>query len=110
MGCKEINLNIDDSGKTITTAEGTIFKVTLVSNRSTGNSWHNISYDKAVLSQVGEPVYEKNKDKLIGAPGQVIYTFKTLKKGETNLQMDYGALHSPGKKPVKKFQIKIEVK
>ena len=110
MGCKEITLSMDDSGKTITVAPGTMIKVTLVSNRSTGNSWHNINYDKALLMQKGDPVYEKSNTGLTGAPGKVTYAFKALKKGETDLYLEYGAAYSKDKNPVKVFKIKIVVK
>ena len=110
MGCKEITLGMEDSGKTITVAPGAVIKVTLVSNRSTGNSWHNVSYDKALLKQVGEPVYEKSKGGLVGAPGKVTYTFKALEAGETGLQMDYGSVHSDNKDSLKEFNIQVVVK
>ncbi len=110
MGCKEITLSMDDSGKTITVAPGTTIKITLVSNRSTGNIWHNINYDKALLKQVGEPVYEKSKGGLVGAPGKVTYTFKALQSGETNLRMDYGSIHSDNKDSLKEFNIRVVVK
>ena len=110
MGCKEITLGMEDSGKTITVAPGTVIKVTLVSNRSTGNSWHNISYDKALLMHVGEPVYEKSKSDLMGAPGKVTYTFKALKTGETGLRMDYGSARQEKKDSLKEFNIRVVVK
>ncbi len=110
MGCKEITLGMDDSGKTITVAPGTVIKVTLVSNKSTGNSWHNIKYDKALLMQAGEPVYEKSKTGAVGSPGKVTYGFKTLKTGATDLYMEYGAAYSKNNEPVKVFKVKIVVK
>ncbi len=110
MGCKEITLGMDDSGKTITVAPGTVIKVTLTSNSSTGNSWHSIRYDNVLLMQVGEPDYEKSNTGLVGAPGKVIYAFKALKSGETDLRMSYGANHSAGKEPIKEFYIHIVVK
>ncbi len=110
MGCKEISLSMDDSGKTITVAPGTVIKVTLTSNSSTGNSWHKISYDKSLLMQEGEQVYEKSNTGLTGAPGKVIYAFKALKSGETDLYMEYGAAYSKNNEPVKVFKVKIVVK
>jgi len=110
MGCKEITLSMDDSGKTITVAPGTTIKVTLVSNRSTGNSWQYISFDKALLKQVSEPVYEKSKSGLMGAPGKVTYTFKALKTGETGLQMSYGPVRPGNKDSLKEFNIQVAIK
>lgn len=110
MGCKEITLSMNDSGKTVTAVAGTILKVSLVSNRSTGNSWHNIRYDKSVIMQVGDPIYEKSKTNLVGAPGKAIYTFKILKTGVTYLKIDYGAAYSKNSDPVKTFDVKIVVK
>ena len=110
MGCNEIILSMKDSGKTITVDPGTVIKINLVSNRSTGNNWRTIDYNHDIITQKGEPVYKKDSSNLIGAAGSVSYSFKTLKSGTTDLSMLYGSFSNPDKEPLKKFELKIVVK
>ncbi len=107
--CNEVHLSMKDSGKTIKASVGTVLAITLVSNRSTGNSWHNMTYDHAVIEPVGKPEYKKNQKGLAGAPGEVIYTFKTIGKGKTGLTMEYGSPNQKDKKALKKFNVNIVV-
>ena len=109
MGCKEITLNMGDSGKTVTVAPGTTIKIELVSNKSTGNSWREIDYNHEVIELAGNPVYKKAASGLTGAPGTVVYTFKAGQKGQSKLQMQYGSPDNPDKKPVKSFELLIVV-
>ncbi len=110
MGCKAIRLTMNDSGKTINVADGAKFKVELVSNRSTGNDWTNLSYDKEIIKLTDEPVYQQNKSGLTGAPGTVTYTFKALKPGNTDLKMEYVPIGNPHKDPLKTFSVSVVVK
>ncbi len=109
MGCKEITLSMGDSGKTVAVAPGTTIKIELVSNKSTGNSWREMDYNHEVVGLVGNPVYKKADSGLIGAPGTVVYTFKTKQKGQTKLQMQYGSPRNLDKKPLKSFELTIVV-
>jgi len=106
--CNEVHLTMKDSGKTITASPGTVITITVVSNRSTGNSWRNMSYDHAILESVGKPEYKKNKEGLVGAPGEVVFTFKVLGKGKTELMMEYGSSYEADKEAFKKFSVKIQ--
>jgi predicted secreted protein len=101
---------MNDSGKTINVADGAKFKVELVSNRSTGNNWTNLSYDKEIIKLTDEPVYQQNKSGLTGAPGTVTYTFKALKPGNTDLKMEYVPIGNPHKDPLKTFSVSVVVK
>ena len=108
MGCNEINLTMDDTGKTVNVKKGDKISITLVSNRSTGNTWRNIEYDNKIIEQDGEPEYKASSSKLVGAPGKVTYKFKAIAKGKTKLKMEYGSFDK--KKPaLKKFEIDINV-
>ena len=107
--CKEINLTMEDSGKTVTLSPGDVVNITLVSNRSTGNTWRKVEYDKNVLEEVSDPVYKMDRKNAIGAPGKVIYSFKALKKGVTKLYMEYGPMD--GSKPARKtFEVEFVVR
>ena len=109
MGCKEINLTIDNSGQTLKVSKGTIINVELVSNRSTGNSWRKVRFDDDIIMLTGEPVYKKSKGGRVGSAGKVIYTFKAVDTGETEILMEYGSIYDKKKEPVKLFNIKVIV-
>jgi len=109
MGCKEINLTMDDSGKTITVSPGEIINIELVSNRSTGNKWQDVTYNHKIIKQGGSPVYKKDESGKMGAPGKVSYVFEALQKGETTLDMEYKSVHDRKKAPVRKFGVTIIV-
>ena len=107
--CNEVHLTMKDSGKTIKASPGTLISIVLVSNRSTGYSWRNISYDHAIIESVGDPEYKKNEKGLVGAPGEVVFTFKALRNGQTDMVMEYGSSHETDKEALKKFSIKVVV-
>jgi len=109
MGCKEMNLTMEDSGKTINLSKGDVVHVTLVSNRSTGNTWRKIEFDKQVLQEVSDPVYKMDRENLIGAAGKVTYSFRALKKGVSRLYMEYGPMDRE-KPALKTFEVEIVVK
>jgi predicted secreted protein len=109
MGCKEMNLTMEDSGKTINLSKGDVVHVTLVSNRSTGNTWRKIEFDKQVLQEVSDPVYKMDRENLIGAAGKVTYSFRALKKGVSRLYMEYGPMDQE-KTALKTFEVEIVVK
>jgi predicted secreted protein len=109
MGCKEINLTIENSGQTVKVSKGTIINVELVSNQSTGNIWRKVRFDEDVLMLTGEPTYQKDKSGRMGAPGKVLYIFKAVGTGETDILMEYGAAYDKEKAPVKQFNLKVIV-
>jgi predicted secreted protein len=110
MGCKEINLTIEDSGKTIQIAQGDVIHISLVSNKSTGNTWRKVNFDSSVLQEISDPVYKMDRENAIGAPGKVIYSFKAIKKGVSEIYMEYGSFTDLSKPPVKTFRLEVVVK
>lgn len=58
------------------------FVVNLEANPTTGYQWEVVSYDKALLT-LKSSVYQRPDTKLIGAGGQMLFTF-TVNKGKTH--------------------------
>ena len=67
-----ITMNVDPSAKE--------FKVTLAANPTTGYQWSVKEYDKTLL-KLKSSNYQRPQSKLIGAGGQMVYTF-VLRKGQ----------------------------
>ena len=69
----------DDISLNVSTSE-TTFIVTLAANPTTGYQWTVVKYDKKLLTLVSS-IYQRAKTNLIGAGGQMLFTF-SLKKGK----------------------------
>jgi inhibitor of cysteine peptidase len=90
--------------------DGTV-TVTLASNPATGFSWPEIAQigDAAVIQQT-EHKYVAADGNLMGAPGNEVWTFQTLKKGTTTAGMQYNRPWAGGEKGEWSFQLTITVK
>ncbi len=101
------NLTRDISGVKV----GDVVKVTMASNPSTGFKWGlaGIS-DPTVLAQDGEPEYVPPDSTAPGAGGQEVWTFKALKKGTTNISLEYSRPWEGGEKAEWTLDIIVSVK
>lgn len=77
-----------DSGRTVTLAAGTHFKVKLASNATTGYQWDLTTLSSAVLSYVQDR-YIPPTSSAIGAGGSEEWEFMTRATGTGTLQLDY---------------------
>lgn len=68
-----LELNVD--------AKQSSFVVTLAANPTTGYNWSVLEFDKNLLTLTSSQ-YQKAKNKLIGAGGQMLFTF-ALNKGKS---------------------------
>jgi len=104
-----------DTGEEVEVAVGSLIKVTLESNPTTGFKWEltEIS-DQTVLQLVGskyEPGKEASQDPpLPGAGGTEIWSFKAIKQGESTISMQYSQPWEGGMKAAKTFDITVVVK
>ena len=99
-------LQLKDSGQTLSTTVGDTLKIVLDANETTGYTWEIKGYDKTVI-RLDKSCY-KVDSKLIGAPGKQIYFFKVIDKGETDLNIIYHRSWEKGVKPVKTFNLEID--
>ena len=84
------------------------FVISLPANPTTGFQWAVDQYDKNILT-LSSSVYQKPQTNLVGAGGQMQFTF-TLQKGKalpehTHLQFKYARAWEPKTATVKKVQV-----
>lgn len=75
----------------------------------TGYSWIISGDDEGVLSQIGEPVFEKSGEPVLGGAEQQVFSFRALSTGVRRLQWLY---RRPWEKPetsIKPFYITVIV-
>ena len=97
----EVEVNTDDTAT-----------VTLCSNPTTGFRWSESAQisDQNILKQTDykyEPAEEKN---IVGGAGKQIWTFKALKKGTTEVSMEYSRTWEGGEKGEWTYTLTVVVK
>lgn len=107
-GCKEKKVTYAESGSTIDLAVGQILKLELPANASSGNTWRKIAYEDSVLVRKGKPNYMLADDR-IGSAGVYYYKFKAIGSGTSKILMEYGSKYDDDKKPVKVFELTVNV-
>jgi len=101
--------------KTIEAAAGDIIKVTLCSNATTGFQWAEAAQigNTAILKQTSHlfvpPQSEGNNSMIVGAPGQEVWTFKALQKGQTTVSFNYSRPWEGGEKGVWTLALTVDV-
>jgi len=111
---KQVSVDSSYSGKEVEIAADGSLTVTLESNRTTGFQWELTSIsDQAVLEKVDQkyvaPEATQNGAPLVGAPGEEVWTFKALQKGESTISMGYSRPWE-SVPPVKTFTLTVTVK
>jgi len=94
-------------------AVGDSFTVTLCSNPSTGFEWESAQIsDQTVLQQTDHQFVgpESEPPPPPGTPGEEIWTFQVLKKGETTVSMEYSRPWEGGEKGEWTFNLTVVVK
>ncbi len=91
---------------------GGVLTVTLGSNPTTGFKWSesaNIS-DPTVVEQSEHKFVSPEAEGIAGAPGKEVWTFEALKKGTTEVSMDYSRPWEGGEKGEWTFKLTAVVK
>jgi len=102
--------------KEIEVPAGSSFTVTLWSNQTTGFKWSEEAQinDQTVLRQTGHEylAYETTGDEppAPGTPGNEVWTFNALKKGTTDISMEYSQPWEGGEKEAFGFFLTVVVK
>nr|WP_172653492.1 protease inhibitor I42 family protein [Legionella fallonii] len=100
--------NANDTLSMIVNPDKGSFVVKLAANPTTGFQWSVIEYDKKLLTLSGSQ-YQKPQTNLIGAGGQMFFTF-TLNKGKsypdkTNLVFKYARSWEPDTATIKNVTV-----
>ena len=84
--------------------------VTLYSNKTTGFGWElaGIS-DESILEYVSDEFVAPEANGLMGAGGEEVWTFKALKKGTTEVSMEYSQSWEGGEKATWTFVMTVDV-
>ena len=98
----------------VTVNAGDSFTLTLGSNPTTGFTWPDEAQigDQTVLQQTDHKlvVPESEPPPPPGTPGKEVWTFKALKKGTTEVSMEYSRPWEGGEKGVWTFTLTVVVK
>ena len=63
--------------------------IELTESLSTGYCWHYTISDPSILALEEKKIFDFNKPNIIGGSLQVLWRFKSLKRGECKLHFDY---------------------
>ena len=88
---------------------GDVFEVRFDSNASTGHEWRVARQDEKHLQCVGEPRFIAPDDNTPGATGFQVFSFQTLKKGQTILKLLYARPWEDGKAPAQTFWVRLDI-
>jgi inhibitor of cysteine peptidase len=108
-GGASVTLRETDGGRTVELKRGDTLIVELEGIPTTGFQWEVTSVNEAVLKQEGDPEYKDSEPGRMGGGGLLIFSFKALGTGRTELKMVY---HQPWEKdtlPAKTFDINVVV-
>jgi inhibitor of cysteine peptidase len=90
---------------------GDSFTVTLCSNPTTGFQWESaVISDPSVLTETKHQFFGPEDENLVGAAGRDVWTFQALKKGTSNISIDYSRPWEGGEKGEWTFTAVVTVK
>jgi len=98
-----------DSGAVVELAPGDNLNVVLAGNPTTGYNWYVESVDRAVLLEAGEPFFRRDSG-LIGAGGEVTFSFQAAAPGRTTLKLIYHRIFEKNVPPLKTHEMTVVVK
>ncbi len=98
--------------KEINVTAGNSFTVTLCSNPTTGFQWSEAAQinDPTVIQQTNHKSVPPESEGMVGAPGKQVWTFKALKKGTSNVSVEYSQPWEGGDKGAWTFNLTVTVK
>ena len=96
--------------KPITVTAGKEFKITLQYNASTGYQWVLATPpDEKFVKLLGTD-YKRLDTKLVGAGGDMVWTFQALAEGKTKLNLKYVRPWEAGQKPAQTTNFVVVIK
>jgi len=101
-----------DNGTAISLKVNGTFQIRLEANATTGYSWNPAKDTNFEILAMEASQYEPDStDKEIaGGGGYALFNFKALKKGQTDLVLEYQRTWETGVEPAKTFKISVTVK
>lgn len=96
--------------KPIAVATGKEFKITLPCNATTGYQWVLTKAPDEKLVKVLRSEHKRPDSKQVGAGGAMVWTFKALAAGKTELGLDYVRSWEKGQKPAQTTNFVVVIK
>jgi len=111
-GPKDIVLDKQANGKTVTVAKGQRIVIRLAGNPTTGYSWALAKLEGDAVEQVGKVQYEPKRVPrgIVGSGGTFRFTFKAVKLGKATLRLAYRRPWEKKKPPAETFTLTVQVK
>jgi len=106
----EVAVDASYNGKEIKVPVGGSLTITLELNATTGFQWELAGItDQTVLEKVDNKYEASEAGAPIGAAGREVWTFRTLKEGESIISMEYSRPWEGGEKAAKTFSLIVVV-
>ena len=96
--------------KPIAVTAGQEFKVTLQCNATTGYQWQLAQPPDETLVKLLSSEYQRADSKLIGASGDMVWTFQALAAGKTEMELKYVRPWERGAKPAQTTNFVVVIK
>jgi inhibitor of cysteine peptidase len=96
--------------KPVPATVGQEFKIILPSNPTTGYQWVLVKPPDGKLAKLLRSDYLRPDSKLMGAGGHMMWTFKALGEGTTEMKLNYLRPWEKGQKPVQTTNFVVIVK
>ena len=105
----QLHLGLAENGGTITVKLGSVVRVKLRGNPTTGFTWNNAT-PTGVLKLLGKVAHQAGgRPGLLGAPGMSTATFATMKLGKGTIVLHYNRVFEKNKAPASTVKINIVV-
>jgi inhibitor of cysteine peptidase len=89
---------------------GKEFKITLQYNATTGYQWVLAKPPDEKLVKLLRTEYKRLDTKLVGAGGDMVWTFQALAEGKTKLELNYVRPWEKGEKPAQTTNLVVVIK
>jgi inhibitor of cysteine peptidase len=106
---KNIKINADSNGQTISMNTGDTLTVSIEGNPTTGYTWELSEVDQAILKSAGDPDF-KSSSTLVGAGGTYTFKFDAIAAGTTTMKLKYWRSFEKDTPPINTFEVTVIVK
>jgi inhibitor of cysteine peptidase len=96
--------------KPVAATVGKEFKITLQCNPTTGYQWVLAKAPDEKLAKLLRSDYKRPDSKLVGAGGDMVWTFRALTEGQTQVELNYVRPWEKGVKPAQTTNFVVLIK
>jgi inhibitor of cysteine peptidase len=96
--------------KPVAVTVGKEFKITLQCNPTTGYQWVLAKAPDEKLAKLLRSEYKRLDSKLVGAGGDMVWTFQALAEGQTQMELNYVRPWEKGEKPAQTTNFVVVIK